>query len=148
MTRKWSLAAAAMALLSIAAISGGAAEAQTHAASYAHDHGALLTKIQAAVIRVIGTQGDRIEVAIAGNVLTVARVNSTMNQTGHSARASEAAKITLAVATIIAGEPEFKHVHTIRVLYINRIRPATHGRVIDAVGFKQDQRGVFVSHAI
>ena len=58
MTCRISLAAAGIALLSLAAVSGGAAEAQTHASSYAHQHGAQLTKIRAAVIKVIGTQGD------------------------------------------------------------------------------------------
>lgn len=86
MTRRRSLAAAT-ALLLIAALSSSAAEAQTHAASYAHEHGALLTKIRSAVMKVIGTQGDRVEVAIAGDVLTVARINSSINQTGHFARA-------------------------------------------------------------
>jgi hypothetical protein len=146
MTRRRSLAPVT-ALLLIAAISVSTAEAQTHAASYVDDHGTLLTKIRSAVIKVIGTRGDRVEVAIAGDVLTVTRVNSTMNQTGHVARASDAARITAAVAATIAGEPEFKHVHTIRVLYVNRARPATHGKVIDAVNFKQDQRGAFVPHA-
>jgi hypothetical protein len=58
MTCRISLAAAGIALLSLAAVSGGAAEAQTHASSYAHQHGAQRTKIRAAVIKVIGTQGD------------------------------------------------------------------------------------------
>ena len=51
MTCRISLAAAGMALLSLAAVSGGAAEAQTHASSYAHQYGAQLTKIRAAVIK-------------------------------------------------------------------------------------------------
>jgi hypothetical protein len=84
MTCRISLAAAGIALLSLAAVSGGAAEAQTHASSYAHQHAAQRTKIRAAVIKVIGTQGDRVEVAVA--VLAVARINSTVNQTGHGAR--------------------------------------------------------------
>jgi hypothetical protein len=57
MTCRISLATAGIALLSLA-VSGGAAEAQTHASSYAHQHGAQRTKIRAAVIKVIGTQGD------------------------------------------------------------------------------------------
>jgi hypothetical protein len=130
-------------LLSLAAVSGGAAEAQTHASSYAHQHGAQRTKIRAAVIKVIGTQGDRVEVAVAvaGAVLAVARINSTVNQTGHGARA---------MATTIVSEPEFKRVHTIRVQYINRAKnrakPGNHGNVIDAVDFRQDPTGAFVPH--
>ena len=146
MTCRISLAAAGIALLSLAAVSGGAAEAQTHASSYAHQHGAQLTKIRAAVIKVIGTQGDRVEVAVAGAVLTVARINSTMNQTGHGARAGEASRIAPAATTIV-GEPEFNHVHTIRVQYINRAKPGNHGKVIDAVDFRQDPTGAFVPHA-
>ena len=102
---------------------------------------------RAAVIKVIGTQGDRVEVAVAGTVLTVARINSTMNQTDHGARAGEASRIAPAVATTIVGEPAFNHVHTIRVQYINRAKPGTHGKVIDAVDFRQDPTGAFVPHA-
>jgi len=136
---------AGMALLSLAAASGSAAEAQTRASSYAHQHGAQLTKIRDAVIKVIGTQGDR--VAVAGTALTVARINSTMNQTDHGARAGEAPRIAATVATTIVGELEFKHVHTIGVQYINRAKPGTLGKVIDAVDFRQDPTGAFVPHA-
>jgi hypothetical protein len=114
-TCRISLAAAGMALLSLAAVSGGAAEAQTHASSHTRQHGVQFKKIRAAVIKVIGTQGDRVEAAVAGTVLTVARINSTMNQTDHGARAGEASRIVPAVATTIVGEPAFNHVHTIRV---------------------------------
>ena len=133
----------------VAVARGGfrAVEAQTQASSYAHQYGAQLTKIRAAVIKVIGTQGDRVEVAVAGTVLTVARINSTMNQTDHGARAGEASRIAPAVATTIVGEPAFHHVHTIRVQYINRAKPGTHGKVIDAVDFRQDPTGAFVPHA-
>jgi hypothetical protein len=146
MTCRISLAAVGMASLSLAAVSGGAAEAQTHASSHTRQHGAQLTKIRAAVIKVIGTQGDRVEVAVAGTVLTVARINSTMNQTDHGARAGEASRIAPAVATTIVGEPAFNHVHTIRVQF-NRAKPGTHGKVIDAVDFRQDPAGAFVPHA-
>ncbi len=70
MTCRISVAVAGMALLSLAAASGSAAEAQTRASSYAHQHGAPLTKIRSAVIKVIGTQGDRVEVAVAGTALS------------------------------------------------------------------------------
>lgn len=147
MTCRISLAAAGMALLSLAAVSGGAAEAQTHASSYARQHGAQLTKIRAAVIKVIGTQGDHVEIAVAGTVLTVARINFTMNPTDHGARAGEPSRIVPAVATMIVGEAALNHVHAIRVRYINRAKPGTHGKVIDAVDFRQDPAGAFVPHA-
>lgn len=66
------------------------------------------TKIRAAVIKVIGTQGDRVEVAVAGAVLAVARINSTMNQTGRGAHAGEASRIAPAMATTIVSEPVFR----------------------------------------
>jgi len=50
------------------------------------------------------------------------------------------------MATTIVSEPEFKHVHTIRVQYINRAKPGNHGKVIDAVDFRQDPTGAFVPH--
>jgi hypothetical protein len=51
------------------------------------------------------------------------------------------------VATTIVGESEFRHVRIIRVQYINRTRPGTHGNVIDTVDFRQDPSGAFVPHA-
>jgi len=86
MTCRISLAAAGIALLSLAAVSGGAAEAQTHASSYAHQHGAQRTKIRAAVIKVIGTQGDRVEVAVAGAVLAVAHQQHSESNRSRRAR--------------------------------------------------------------
>jgi hypothetical protein len=50
------------------------------------------------------------------------------------------------MATTIVSEPEFKRVHTIRVQYINRAKPGNHGKVIDAVDFRQDPTGAFVPH--
>jgi hypothetical protein len=70
-----------------------------------------------------------------------------MNQTDHGARAGEAPRLAPTVATTIVGEPEFKHVHTIGVQYINRAKPGTHRKVIDAVDFRQDPTGTFVPHA-
>jgi len=51
------------------------------------------------------------------------------------------------VATMIVGEAALNHVHAIRVRYINRAKPGTHGKVIDAVDFRQDPTGAFVPHA-
>ncbi len=139
----WKRSSAVGAIMLLSAIACGAVKAQTHALADAQQ----LENIRTAVIKVIGTRGDRVEVLVSGNILAIARVNSAMNQTGHAARDSEASRIAAAVAKTIAGNPEFENIHTIRVRYVNRARSGTHGRVIDTVDFRKDPSGAFVFHA-
>lgn len=60
-------------------------------------------------------------VLIAGNVFVVERINSSLNEAGHGARDAEASRIAPVVAKAIADKPEFKKIHTIRVLYATRL---------------------------
>jgi sensor domain CHASE-containing protein len=137
MIRTYSFAAM-MALLSLALILPMPAEAQTRDAS--------LQSIRASVTQAIGAEDATVEVSITGNVLTVARVNSSLNQTSHSNRDSEASRIAPIVSKAIADKPEFKNIHTIRVLYLVRSKPDGAAKAIDTVDFRKDPSGVFLFH--
>ena len=130
--------AAMMALLSLALILPMPAEAQTR--------DALLQSIRASVTQAIGAEDATVEVSITGNVLTVARVNSSLNQTSHGNRDSEASRIAPIVSKAIADKPEFKNIHTIRVLYLVRSKPDGAAKAIDTVDFRKDPSGVFLFH--
>ena len=127
-----------MALLSLALIVPTPIEAQTRDAS--------LQSIRATVTQAIGAEDATVEVSITSNVLTVARVNSSLNQTSHSNRDSEASRIAPIVSKAIADKPEFKSIHTIRVLYLARPKPDGAAKAIDTVDFRKDPSGVFLFH--
>ena len=107
---------------------------------------AALENIQKSVIRTVGAQEKTVEVTIRGNILTVVRVNSNLNDFTHGARNNEATAIASAVAKGIADSPNIKNVHTIRVQYQTRLGSAAKDKVLDTVDFRKDPNGVFQFH--
>ena len=105
-----------------------------------------LQSIRAAVMQAIGAEDHSVEVSVAGKVLIVARINSTMNEAGHGARDGEASRIAPVVSTVFADKPEFKSIHTIRVQYLSRSKPNGSDKIIDTVDFRKDPSGVFSLH--
>ena len=83
-----------------------------------------LTDIRASIIRTIGAQNETVEVVLKGNVLTVWRPNSNMNQSTHAGRDNEAMVIAGVVSNAISGKPEFSKLVTIWVRYVVRSRPS------------------------
>ena len=138
MTRRRLLAAGAMVLLSITLISSKSIEAQTR-----DSH---LQSIRASIIQAIGAEASTVDVSITGNVFSVIRVNSNMNGAGHGARDGEASRIAPVVYKAFADKPDFRNIHTIRVLYLDRSKPSRAPKVIDRVDFRKDPSGVFVFH--
>ena len=137
MTRTFSFFAA-IALLSLALILPTPSEAQTRDAS--------LQSIRATVTQAVGAEDATVEVSITGNVFTVARVNSSLNQASHSNRDGEASRIAPIVSKAIADKPEFKNIHTIRVIYLVRSKPHDAAKAIDTVDFRKDPSGAFLFH--
>jgi len=138
MTRQRLLTAGAAALLLLMQILQNPTKAQTR--------DILLQGIRASIVQAIGAEAATVEVSITGSVLTIARVNSDMNKTGHGTRDGEASRIAPVVSKAIADRPEFKNIHTIRVLYLNRSKPSDPAKVIDTVDFRKDPSGAFVFH--
>ena len=107
---------------------------------------AILENIQKSVIKKVGAQEKTVEVTISGNILTVARVNSKLNNSTHGGRNNEAAAIAPVVSKAIADNPEFDNVHTIRVQYLIRRKSGEKGKVLDTVEFRKDSLGKFQFH--
>ena len=107
---------------------------------------AVLENIQKSVIQTVGAQEKTVEVAVSGNILTIARVNSNLNDAAHGARNNEAIAIGSVVSKAIADNHNFKGVHTIRIQYLARPGSTAKGKVLDAVDFRKDVNGKFQFH--
>jgi hypothetical protein len=106
-----------------------------------------LQNIRTSIIQVIGAQeATTVDLKIAGGILMISRVNSTLNQANHTTRDGEASRIASLVAGTIVGKAEFSKIHTIRVQYIGRIKTSGHEKKIDTVDFRRDPSGVFHFH--
>jgi hypothetical protein len=120
--------------------------AQTPSSGNDRQRTAILANIKKSVIQTIGAQETAVEVMISGNILTVARVNSNLNDANHGARNNEAIAIAPVVTKAIEDNPEFKTVHTIRVQYLVRRKVGEKGKVLDTVDFRKDPNGKFQFH--
>jgi hypothetical protein len=107
---------------------------------------AVLENVKKSIIQKIGAQETTVEVTINGNILTVARVNSNMNDSTHGARSNEAIAIAPVVTKAIEEGPAFKTVHTIRVQYLARPKLGEKGKIVDTVDFRKDPSGKFQFH--
>ena len=110
----------------------------------AQSQDALLGSVRDALNKEIALDGT-VEVSIKGNVLSVSRVNSSLNKTGHSARTTEAARIGPIVSEVISGKADANNIHTIRVQYLAQSKTAT--KTVDIVDFRKDAKGSFQFHA-
>ena len=93
-----------------------------------------------------GAQNETVEVTIKGNVLTVWRPNSNMNQSTHAGRDNEAMAIATVVSNAIVGKPEFSRLVAIWVRYVVRSRPGGPSKNVDSIEFREDPNGVFRFH--
>jgi len=106
----------------------------------------ILSDIRTSIIRAIGAQEATVEVTIKGNVLTVWRSNSNMNQSTHAGRDNEAMAIATVVSNAIVGKPEFNRLVAIWVRYVVRSRPGGPSKNVDSIEFREDPNGVFRFH--
>jgi hypothetical protein len=102
--------------------------------------------IRLAVVKNLGSKDREVEVLRTGNVLTISRVNSNMNDAPHQLVSNEATSIASVVSKAIVDEPEFKGIHTIRVQYLDRSGSPAKNKVIDSVEFRKGKNGVFEIH--
>lgn len=105
----------------------------------------VLAAIQATVVRTIGAEPQTVEIALAGNILTVERVNSRMNASTHAGRDNEAKAIGAVVERGIADKPAFAHLIVIRVQYLARTAGGDR-KVVDTIEFRKDAGGQFQFH--
>jgi hypothetical protein len=105
-----------------------------------------LSDIRTSIIRAIGAQNETVEITLKGNVLTVWRPNSNMNQSTHAGRDNEATAIAAIVSNAISGRPELSKLVTIWVRYVVRSRPGGPSKNVDSIEFREDPNGLFRFH--
>jgi hypothetical protein len=115
-------------------------------ASQSTPHAPILAYIRKSVIRTIGAQESTVNVIVRGNILTVARVNSNMNESTHGGRDNEANAIAPIVAKAISGKFEFKNLTTIRVQYVIRPTSSATEKIVDTIDFRKAPSGLFEFH--
>ena len=87
----------------------------------------ILEDIRASMVRTIGVQDDSLEAAISGNILTVLRVNSELNQFSHAARNGGASAIGSVVSKAVADKPDTSYPYHSRAVCEPRERRFTQG---------------------
>ena len=105
-----------------------------------------LQSVRASIVQAIEASDATVDVKVVSNIFVVSRINTVLNQANHSARDSEASQIATIAAKTIADKPEFKNIHTIRVLYVARLKSGRYEKIIDTVDFRKDPSGVFHFH--
>ena len=105
-----------------------------------------LQSARTSIVQAIGAPDATLDVKVTGNIFVVSRTNTDLNQANHSARDSEASRIATVAAKTIADKPEFKNIHTIRVLYVARLKSGRYEKIIDTVDFRKDPSGLFHFH--
>jgi len=115
-------------------------------AQEARTQSSVLADIQQSVIRAVGAQKDTVEVAVAGNIVIVTRVNSNMNNSTHGGRDNEASAIADVVTKALVGKSEIQGIISIRVQYVAREPDQKNSSIIDTIEFREDPNGNFQFH--
>lgn len=103
-------------------------------------------------MRVIASQAvsmpeSEFELSGTNVVLTVLRVNSSMNASTHQGRNNEATAIALAIAAEFARRgAQYSRVQSISVDYVERAGTPAHDTLIDRIDFRKNAAGKFELH--
>jgi hypothetical protein len=97
--------------------------------------------------RSVGMPEATFEVSSKGAVLTVTRVNSTLNASSHQGRNNESAAIAKAITAEFARKgPQYSGIQSISVDYVDRTGTPTHDSLIDRIDFRKNAAGKFELH--
>lgn len=95
----------------------------------------------------VGMPEGAFEVSSSQAVLTVVRVNSTMNAATHQGRNNEAATIATAIADEFTRRgAQYSGVQSISVDYVERVGPPAHDNLVDRIDFRKNAAGKFELH--
>ena len=103
-------------------------------------------EIRTTIIKTIGALPETVEIVVSGNILTVLRINSDMNESTHGGRDNEANAIAPIVAKALSGNEKFKNLTTIRVQYVVRSASGAETKIIDIIDFRKTPSGTFEFH--
>ena len=95
----------------------------------------------------VGMPEATFEVSSNGAVLTVKRVNSTMNASSHQGRNNESAAIAKAITGVFAGNSaQYSGIQSISVDYVERAGAPAQDKLIDRIDFRKNAAGKFELH--
>ena len=100
--------------------------------------------MQEAVAAAAGYKKTGIEVKSTAHQVTIAVVNSKLNDGSTTERAAEASAIAFACAKTIAGKSEFARVVIIHVDYVNRV--GNDSTLVEGIDFNKAPDGSFKLH--
>lgn len=97
--------------------------------------------------RSVGMPEATFEVSRNGAVLTVKRVNSTMNASSHQGRNNESAAIAKAITDEFARKAsQYSSIQSISVDYVERAGAPAQDKLIDRIDFRKNAAGKFELH--
>lgn len=97
--------------------------------------------------RSVGMPESEFEASGTTAVLTILRVNSTMNASTHQGRNNEATAIALAIAAEFARMgAQYSEVQSISVNYVERTGTPARDTIIDRIDFRKNAEGKFELH--
>ena len=97
--------------------------------------------------RSVGMPESEFEASGAYAVLTILRVNSTMNASTHQGRNNEATAIAMAIATEFTRRgAQYSEIQSISVEYVDRSGTPAHDTIIDRIDFRKNAAGKFELH--
>jgi hypothetical protein len=97
--------------------------------------------------RSVGMPESSFEVSSSGTVITVLRVNSTMNASSHQGRNNEAAEIAKALTDAFGRKAaHYEGIQSISVDYVERVGTQTKDILIDRIDFRKTAAGQFELH--
>ena len=105
---------------------------------------AVLPTLQEATAAATGYKKTGIEVKSTAHQVTIAVVNSKLNDGSTTERTAEASTIASACAKVIAGKSEFAAVVIIHVDYVKRL--GNDSTVIEGIDFNKAPGGTFKLH--
>ena len=105
---------------------------------------AMVPALQEAVAAAAGYKKASIEVKSTAHQVTIAVVNSKLNDGSTTERTAEASKIASACANVIVGKPEFAAVVIIHVDYVKRV--GNNSSLVEGIDFNKARDGSFKVH--
>lgn len=103
-------------------------------------------QVRNTVLAQTGYRPDTLELSATAAQITVTVVQGPSDGRTATEREAAAKGIVNAVASAIAGKPNFHDLHTIHIDFVARSADGQHRQTIDALDFRKDQQGLFVHH--
>jgi hypothetical protein len=107
---------------------------------------ASLNEVKSAILAATGYDLAAVELTATHIQFAATLVNSKLVAGPASGRESEASRISMAIAGVIAEVPDFEGIQAIHIDYASRRPDGSVSRIIDGIDFRKDPQGAFQHH--